>query len=78
MPDHVHMVLTPLRDARGNPFGLAEVLSAIKGASAHSVNRTLGRRGVVWQDESFDHILRNGERFRAQPTRGRKFGYEGR
>jgi REP element-mobilizing transposase RayT len=57
MPDHVHMVFTPLADERGNTFGLAEIMNGIKGASAHRINRALKRRGHVWQDGSFDHIL---------------------
>jgi REP element-mobilizing transposase RayT len=66
MPDHVHMVFTPLRDGAGNTFGLAEIVGGIKGASAHSVNKALRRRGRVWQDESFDHILRSNENVRAK------------
>jgi REP element-mobilizing transposase RayT len=61
MPDHVHIIFTPLKDDEGNPFGLAEIMSGIKGASAHSVNKALNRRGRVWQDESFDHVLRSDE-----------------
>lgn len=61
MPDHVHMIFTPLNDDNNHPFGLAEILSGIKGASAHSINKALDRRGRVWQDESFDHILRSDE-----------------
>ena len=61
MPEHVHMVFTPLRDRNGEVFGLAEILSGIKGASAHNVNKLLHRKGHVWQDESFDHILRTNE-----------------
>jgi len=64
MPDHVHMVFTPLRDEAGNTFGLAQIISGIKGASAHRVNRALSRRGHVWQDESFDHVLRSDESIR--------------
>lgn len=62
MPDHVHMIFTPLKDELGNPFGLAEIMSGIKGASAHSINKALSRRGPVWQYESFDHILRLDEK----------------
>ena len=64
MPDHVHMVFTPLNDEAGRPFGLAEIMSGIKGASAHSVNRALRRKGKLWQDESFDHVLRSAENTR--------------
>ncbi|MFO0954690.1 MAG: BREX-2 system adenine-specific DNA-methyltransferase PglX, partial [Isosphaeraceae bacterium] len=66
MPDHVHLLFTPLTDPEGNTYGLAEIMSGIKGASAHSVNRILGRSGHVWQDESFDHILRSEERVEAK------------
>ncbi len=61
MPDHVHLIFTALRDAHGNTYGLAEIMNGIKGASAHGVNKALGRHGQVWQDESFDHILRSHE-----------------
>ena len=61
MPDHVHMVFVPLHDTKDNPYALAEITNGIKGASAHSVNRALGRRGSVWQDESYDHVLRSDE-----------------
>jgi len=61
MPDHVHLIFTPLEDDGGHPYGLAEILNGIKGASAHTVNRQLGRKGHVWQDESFDHVLRSDE-----------------
>ena len=40
---------------------LAEIMDAIKGASAHKINKALGRRGSVWQAESFDHVLRSSE-----------------
>ena len=62
MPDHVHMIFTPLRDSQGGTFGIAEIMNGIKGASAHTINKALNRTGHVWQDESFDHILRSCER----------------
>ncbi len=64
MPDHVHMLFTPLRDAAGAYFGLAEIMNAVKGISSRRVNQLLGRSGALWQTESFDHMLRSGERTR--------------
>ncbi len=61
MPDHVHLILTPLRDTGEQPYGLPEILQAVKSTSARSVNRLLRRNGPVWQAESFDHVLRSGE-----------------
>lgn len=60
-PDRVHMIFTPLRTLAGDPFTFEEILGAVKGASAHSVNSLLSRRGKVWLDESFDHVLRSAE-----------------
>ncbi len=63
MPDHVHLLLTPLRDLGRNLYSLVEILQGIKSTSAHSLNRELGRSGPVWQEESFDHVLRSEESF---------------
>ncbi len=63
MPDHVHLLLSPLRDSDGNLYSLIEILQGIKSASAHSLNRALGRSGPVWQEQSFDHVLRSVESY---------------
>ena len=61
MPDHVHLVLTPLRDEKGWPYALPSILKRLKGTSARSVNKLMGSCGPVWQEESFDHVLRSQE-----------------
>jgi REP-associated tyrosine transposase len=63
MPDHVHLLLTPLRDEQCWPYPLHAVLKLIKGVSARNVNKLLATSGPVWQEESFDHILRSNESF---------------
>jgi putative transposase len=60
MPDHVHLILTPLEDKRG-PISLPEILQEIKSISAHRINKYLGRRGNLWQQESFDRAMRQAE-----------------
>jgi len=60
MPDHVHLALAPACSPEG-PIPLPEIMQAIKGASAHRINRLLNRRGKVWQEESFDRALRKEE-----------------
>ena len=63
MPDHVHMIFTPLIDVqRSEVFSLARITKAIKGTAAHLINRRLGRPGRVWQEESFDRVLRVSEK----------------
>jgi putative transposase len=65
MPDHAHLALAPLYSPRG-PIPIAEIMQAIKGASAHRINRLLKRHGKVWQEESFDRALRKEEQFEAK------------
>jgi REP element-mobilizing transposase RayT len=60
MPDHVHLLLTPLRGTANEVFSVSEIMAGIKGASAHGVNQALDRRGKVWEKEYFDHIVRKG------------------
>jgi REP element-mobilizing transposase RayT len=61
MPDHVHLLLLPLRGEDGWPFPLVNILQCMKGATAHRINKSLGREGPVWEEESFDHVLRSDE-----------------
>jgi REP element-mobilizing transposase RayT len=58
MPDHVHLVLEFLQDDLGEDFTFAETVGAIKGFTAHAINKQLKRKGSVWLDESFDHVAR--------------------
>jgi REP element-mobilizing transposase RayT len=63
MPDHVHMLFTPLIDETGNDYTLKKIMNGIKGASSHRVNKLVGRRGTLWEPESFDRILRSSGDF---------------
>ena len=58
MPDHVHMILRLLSDKN-----LSDVLRIIKGRAARLVNQFLIRRGPLWIEESFDHVIRYEEEF---------------
>ena len=64
MPDHVHAVLEPAMDEKGQTIALAFILQRIKGASSRGINLALNRRGKVWQDESHDHEIRGDESLR--------------
>jgi REP element-mobilizing transposase RayT len=61
MPDHVHLLLTPLRNPDGWPYPLVDILQCLKSTTAHRINKLLHLNGPVWQDESLDHILRSDE-----------------
>ncbi len=61
MPDHVHLLLQPLRDTNGWPHPLVDILQCMKSATAHRINKLLHHAGPVWEEESFDHVLRSDE-----------------
>lgn len=63
MPDHVHLICLPLIDENGS-ISIPEITRTIKSESAHRINKALNRTGHVWQDESFDHVLRGDESLR--------------
>ena len=63
MPDHVHIILTPLiDDQKTEIFSLAKITQPMKAISAHEINGRLGRHGRIWQEESFDRVLRSSEK----------------
>ncbi|HET9282936.1 MAG TPA: transposase, partial [Candidatus Angelobacter sp.] len=59
MPTHVHLLFSPLESDKGELYLLAEIMNGIKGASSHSVNKLLKRRGRLWEPESFDRVPRS-------------------
>ncbi len=65
MPDHVHLILTPLYDP-DRLYSVAEIMQGIKGTSAHKINHLLNRSGQVRQCESFDRVLRREESIHAK------------
>lgn len=56
MPDQAHMIFEPFPDTQ-----LRLITRSIKSFSAHEINRRLKNHGQVWQEESFDHVLRSYE-----------------
>ena len=58
MPNHVHLLLTA-------HLNVSEVLRSLKGSTARQANLLLHRSGQpFWQDESYDHLVRNVDEFR--------------
>jgi putative transposase len=58
MPNHVHVLVRPLPD-----FELEDILHGWKGYTGHEINRIANRRGAVWQDESYDRLVRDSLEF---------------
>ena len=61
MPDHVHLIYSPLRRDDGWSYTLPEIMKSIKGRSGRFINLALHRNGPVWQEEFFDHVLRSND-----------------
>ena len=58
MSNHVHLLLTP-------HINVSKLLCSLKTATARRANLLLARTGQrFWQEESYDHLVRNGDEFR--------------
>jgi putative transposase len=64
MPNHVHLVFTPLTDENGQYYALSRLMQTIKGRTAIQANQCLHRRGQFWQHESYDHVVRDDAEWR--------------
>ena len=60
MPNHVHFLVTPLK---GN--SLQQITHSWKSFTANEINRKLNKTGLLWQSESYDHIIRNEKQLKA-------------
>lgn len=61
MPDHVYLIVTPLPDLeRGEIYPLHKIMRSIKNFSGRTITLKLGTK-PIWQEESFDHVLRSSE-----------------
>jgi thiamine-phosphate pyrophosphorylase len=54
MPDHVHAILKPAVGVE-----LDRIMKGTKGASARKIHLLRGETGQLWQDESWDRIMRD-------------------
>jgi putative transposase len=59
LPNHVHLVFTPLEKPESGYYSLTEILHSLKRNSAKQANLSLGRTGSFWQAESYDHVVRD-------------------
>jgi REP element-mobilizing transposase RayT len=56
MDDHVHVVVTPFGNVE-----LSAILHSWKSFTSHRLVKTSDRTAPVWQDESYNRIMRNRE-----------------
>ncbi len=60
MPDHVHAIIQPIA-VEGVCEPLERITQSLKGWTAYQINRSLGRSGALWLDETYDHMIRSPE-----------------
>ncbi len=58
MPNHVHVLFWLFAGE-----SLARLLGSWKKFTSRHINAMVNRRGTLWQDESYDHLIRNEEEF---------------
>ena len=58
MPNHAHAMVRPLAG-----FELEDILHAWKGYTGSEMNKLMGASGRVWQDESYDRLVRDSLEF---------------
>lgn len=64
------MLLTPnQKNGEEGFYPLAEILHSIKSFSSHKTQKMLGRKGILWLEETFDRMIRSEEDF------SEKWGY---
>jgi REP element-mobilizing transposase RayT len=58
MPNHVHMLLTPLLRHE-----LARIIHSLKSFTSQNANKVLKRSGACWQPEYYDRYIRDGDHY---------------
>jgi len=61
MPNHVHAIIRPVAGHE-----LPQIVHSWKSFTSKQINKRLGRHGVLWMDEYYDHLIRDEEDFRNQ------------
>jgi len=59
MPNHVHMMIKPMKRTDGNPFLLRDIMRNIKGYTSKEISKIRQSTGMVWQPESYDRVMRS-------------------
>ncbi len=54
MPNHVHVLVQ-------TEVAIDQLSKQWNRVSSHDINKVLSRRGSVWQQEPFDHVVRSRE-----------------
>lgn len=64
MPNHVHVVFTPLKKNDAEYHPLSGIMHSLKRHTAQAANAQLRRTGEFWQHENYDHVVRDEPEYR--------------
>jgi len=56
MPDHLHIIVVPLKK------NISEIMKSIKGYSARFINSGIQSKGSIWQKGFYDYVLDTEEK----------------
>lgn len=59
MPNHVHVLILPLKTQEGSIFSPARITYSWKRYTANQINAALDKSGSLWQKESYDRMIRD-------------------
>ncbi|MCI0555729.1 MAG: transposase [Anaerolineae bacterium] len=59
LPNHAHLVCTPLEESKNRYFSLSKIMHSLKRHTARQSNLILNHSGQFWQHENYDHFVRN-------------------
>lgn len=59
MPNHIHIVFTPLEESKNKYYSLSKIMHSLKRHTAREAHLILGRHGIFWQHENYDHFIRD-------------------
>lgn len=60
MPNHMHLVFTPLKEDTEKYYSLSKIMHSLKRHTAREANLIRGRSDAFWQHENYDHFIRDG------------------
>ena len=63
MPNHTHLVCTPLEQSDGVFFSVSKIMHSLKRHTGQRANQTLNRTGDFWEHENYDHFARDEKEF---------------
>ena len=58
MPNHAHVLFRPI-----GGYDVPGIMKSWKGFTAFQINKRMGRKGKLWQAESWDRLIRNERHF---------------